>query len=56
VRNHRKAIHKKLDIGSQAELFTLFLSCIPFADADRPTDPLIAYEMAPTRRALPGKA
>lgn len=55
VRNHRKAIHKKLDIGSQAELFALFLSCIPFADADWPTDPLIAYELAPTRRALPGK-
>jgi DNA-binding CsgD family transcriptional regulator len=53
VRNHRKAIHKKLDIGSQAELFTLFLSCIPFADADRPVDPLIAYEAAPAWLAVP---
>lgn len=54
VRNHRKAIHKKLDIGSQAELFALFLGCIPFADADRPADPLIAYEAAPSRSAATG--
>lgn len=53
VRNHRKAIHKKLDIASQAELFALFLGCIPFADPRRPADPLVAYESRPGRRPTP---
>lgn len=53
VRNHRKAVHRKLDIGSQAELFALFLGCIPFADPRKAADPLIAYEASPFRTALP---
>jgi DNA-binding CsgD family transcriptional regulator len=41
IRNQRKSIHHKLETGSQAELFSLFIQCIPFADPDLPTDPLI---------------
>jgi DNA-binding CsgD family transcriptional regulator len=44
VRNHRKSIYRKLDIGSQAELLALFLGCVPFADPAHPADPLRAYE------------
>ena len=32
IKIHRKNIHRKLDISSQAELFSLFIDCIPFAD------------------------
>ena len=41
VRNQRKSIHRKLETGSQAELFSLFIQCIPFADPDRGEDPLV---------------
>ncbi len=41
VRNQRKSIHRKLETGSQAELFSLFIQCIPFADPDSGEDPLV---------------
>jgi DNA-binding CsgD family transcriptional regulator len=41
VRNQRKSIHRKLETGSQAELFSLFIQCIPFADPDSGADPLV---------------
>jgi DNA-binding CsgD family transcriptional regulator len=46
VKNHRKAIYRKLDVGSQADLFSLFIHAIPFASssADDENDPLAAYE------------
>lgn len=44
IKIHRKNIHRKLDIGSQAELFSLFIQCIPFAVPGEETDPLEAYQ------------
>ena len=50
IKIHRKNIHRKLDIGSQAELFSLFISCIPFASPDGQTDPLEVYQSRPPSR------
>jgi len=47
IKIHRKNIHRKLDIGSQAELFSLFIHCIPFAEPDAALDPLAVYQSAP---------
>nr|WP_316642374.1 helix-turn-helix transcriptional regulator [uncultured Roseateles sp.] len=46
IRIHRKNIHRKLETSSQAELFSLFIQCIPFADPDTPCDPLERYQSA----------
>lgn len=43
VKIHRKNIYRKLDIGSQAELFSLFINCIPFAQPGVADDPLQHY-------------
>jgi DNA-binding CsgD family transcriptional regulator len=47
IKIHRKNIYRKLDIGSQAELFSLFINCIPFAMPDGGVDPLQTYQTAP---------
>jgi DNA-binding CsgD family transcriptional regulator len=47
IKIHRKNIHRKLDIGSQAELFSLFINCIPFALPEGTGDPLETYQSAP---------
>ncbi len=47
IKIHRKNIYRKLDIGSQAELFSLFISCIPFAVPEAALDPLETYQSAP---------
>lgn len=47
IKIHRKNIYRKLDIGSQAELFSLFINCIPFASAEGNLDPLQTYQSAP---------
>ena len=47
IKIHRKNIYRKLDIGSQAELFSLFINCIPFAMPDASADPLAAYQSTP---------
>lgn len=47
IKIHRKNIYRKLDIGSQAELFSLFINCIPFAMPEAPVDPLATYQSAP---------
>jgi DNA-binding CsgD family transcriptional regulator len=47
IKIHRKNIHRKLDIGSQAELFSLFINCIQFAAPDEALDPLQTYQRAP---------
>lgn len=52
VKNHRKAIHRKLDVGSQAELFALFLQCIPYAQPGKTVDPLLAYQSKPAHRSV----
>lgn len=49
IRNQRKSIHRKLETGSQAELFSLFIQCIPFADPDSDADPLVRFQ-APANR------
>ena len=46
VKIHRKNIYRKLDIGSQAELFSLFINCIPFAEPDETSDPLQFYQQS----------
>ena len=51
VKIHRNNIHRKLEINSQAELFSLFIRCIPFAVPDKPADPLLLYESTPKSRA-----
>lgn len=43
VRVHRKSINRKLDVGSQTELFSLFVQCIPLCSTDELQDPLIHY-------------
>lgn len=50
IKIHRKNIHRKLDIGSQAELFSLFINCIPFAEPGSDADPLEAYQRRPGRK------
>lgn len=50
IKIHRKNIHRKLDIGSQAELFSLFIRCIPFARPGEDEDPLEAYQSKPASR------
>lgn len=47
IKIHRKNIHRKLDISSQAELFSLFINCIPFATPEGHGDPLETYQSAP---------
>lgn len=49
IRNQRKSIHHKLETSSQAELFSLFIQCIPFAEPDTDIDPLARYQ-APAQR------
>ena len=47
VKLHRKHIYEKLDITSQAELFSLFLGALSCAEATPLDDPLAAYLAAP---------
>lgn len=47
IKIHRKNIHRKLDIGSQAELFSLFINCIAFALPEGANDPLQTYQSVP---------
>jgi DNA-binding CsgD family transcriptional regulator len=47
IKAHRKNIYRKLDIGSQAELFSLFINCIAFALPEGSADPLETYQSAP---------
>jgi DNA-binding CsgD family transcriptional regulator len=49
VKIHRRNIHQKLDITSQAELLALFVQCIPLADPEGRSDPLAAYQSRATR-------
>ena len=43
VRRHRKAIYRKLDVSSQADLFALFINTIPFVAKAQEGDPLKLY-------------
>jgi DNA-binding CsgD family transcriptional regulator len=44
VKIHRRNIHAKLDLTSQAEVLALFLQCIPLAEPERDCDPLVAFQ------------
>jgi DNA-binding CsgD family transcriptional regulator len=50
VKIHRRNIHAKLDLNSQAEVLALFLQCIPLAEPDSPVDPLIAFQGGQAQR------
>lgn len=50
VKVHRRSIHQKLEISTQAELFSLVVNCISVADPDGGVDPLHTYQ---TRSPLP---
>jgi DNA-binding CsgD family transcriptional regulator len=56
VKIHRRNIHQKLDITSQAELLALFVQCIALADPEGGADPLAAYQSrasnAASRRSI----
>ena len=54
IKIHRKNIHRKLDISSQAELFSLFINCIAFAKPDDNIDPLQTYQSTPAKRKSVG--
>jgi len=43
VKHHRKNIYAKLDIGSQAEMFHLFIDSLAMVTPDSPADPLTNY-------------
>ena len=43
VRRHRKAIYRKPDVSSQADLFALFINTIPFVAKAQDGDPLELY-------------
>jgi DNA-binding CsgD family transcriptional regulator len=40
---HRRSIYRKLDIGSQAELFSLFIDVVGEVKFESETDPLVGY-------------
>ncbi len=43
LRRHRKHIYQKLDIGSQSELFALFINSLPYLTLHPDRDPLLQY-------------
>jgi DNA-binding CsgD family transcriptional regulator len=43
VRRHRKAIYKKIDVNSQADLFALFINTMPYIGEAHGGDPLTVY-------------
>lgn len=43
IKIHRKNIHRKLNVTSQAELLSLVLKCIPYSGAVDAVDPYFAY-------------
>ena len=51
LRRHRKNIYAKLDINSQAELFSLFLSSLSCFEQQPNRDPLELYMSKPTKSA-----
>jgi DNA-binding CsgD family transcriptional regulator len=50
VKNHRKAIHRKLEVSSQAGLLALVLGALPHVVPDGSDDPLEALARAPVAR------
>lgn len=56
VKIHRRNIHQKLDITSQAELLALFVQCIALADPDSGADALVAYQSRAADPVAPGLA
>ena len=48
MRRHRKHVYQKLDIGSQGELFSLFIHSMPFLATHPDQDPLLQYHSSPS--------
>jgi len=48
VKLHRQNLYQKLDIGSQAELFYLFIHSLSCLDGGENSDPLITYLQPPS--------
>jgi hypothetical protein len=46
IKIHRKNIYRKLDFGSRADLFSLFINCIAFAIPEASVIPLEIYQSA----------
>jgi DNA-binding CsgD family transcriptional regulator len=51
LRRHRKSIYRKLDVSSQTDLFSLFISCLPYLADAGVGDPLTVYMAPPTERS-----
>lgn len=51
VKIHRNNIYAKLDIGSQTELFSLFIDALAHMRGDGAVDPLAAYQARPQKRS-----
>lgn len=49
LRRHRKSIYRKLDVNSQADLFSLFIATLPYLDEAGVSDPLAVY-MSPSNQ------
>lgn len=47
LRRHRKSIYKKLDVGSQTDLFSLFITCLSYLGEAGTGDPLSVYMSPP---------
>lgn len=54
IKVHRKHIYSKLGIGSQAEMFALFLDAVVATEGETDSDPLASYGLAQRSRFLSG--
>lgn len=52
VKVHRKHIYSKLDVNSQAEIFTLFLEVVAGTQYEPGSDPLVRYQRSTARPHL----
>lgn len=50
LRRHRKSIYRKLDVNSQTDLFSLFISCLSYLGEAGISDPLTIYLAKPATR------
>ncbi len=55
IKVHRKHIYSKLGIGSQAEMFTLFLDAVVATECESGSDPLASYGPAQRGRLSGGR-
>ena len=48
IKIHCNNVYRRRGIGSQTELFSLFVDCIPFAMPEASVDPLEPFQCGPT--------